>query len=122
MKKFIRSFGYAGVGLVVALKEQQNLRIHFVAIVLVILAGLYLRLSTTEWSIIALTAGFVIVAELLNTAIEYAVDLASPNKHALAKKAKDVSAAAVLTSALVATVVAFSIFGDKIFNLLLTNM
>lgn len=122
MKKFVKSFGYAGVGLVVALKEQQNLRIHFVAIILVILAGLYLRLSTTEWSIIALTTGFVVVAELFNTALEYVVDLASPDKHPLAKKAKDVSAAAVLTSALVATVVAFSIFGDKIFNLLLTNM
>jgi len=122
MKKFIKSFGYAGVGLFVALKEQQNLRIHFVAIVIVILTGIYLRLSTTEWSIIALTAGFVIVAELFNTALEYVVNLASPEIHPLAKKAKDVSAAAVLASALVATIVAFSIFGDKIFNLLLTNL
>ncbi|MBL0308940.1 MAG: diacylglycerol kinase family protein [Bacteroidetes bacterium] len=106
----------------VALKEQQNLRIHFVAIILVVITGAYLGLSTAEWSVIILTIGFVIVAELFNTAIEYVVDLASPQNHPLAKKAKDVSAAAVLTSALIATIVAFSIFGNKIFNLLLTNL
>lgn len=122
MKKFIKSFGFAAVGMVVALKEQQNLRIHFVAIILVILTGAYLGLTTTEWSVIALTIGFVISSELFNTAIEYVVDLASPQKHPLAKKAKDVSAAAVLCSALIATIVAFSIFGNKIFNLLLTNL
>jgi len=118
MKKFVKSFGYAAKGLVVALREQQNLRVHFVVIIAVIVAGIYLELTAIEWSIIALTIGMVIVAEMFNTAIEYVVDLVSPEKHRLAEKAKDVSAAAVLTAAFIATIIAIYIFGNKIFSLL----
>jgi diacylglycerol kinase len=118
MKKFVKSFGYAAKGLVVALKEQQNLRIHFVVILVVIISGIYLNLSALEWSVLGLTIGMVIVAEMFNTAIEYLVDLVSPERHRLAEKTKDVSAAAVLTAALIATIIAIYIFGNKIFNLL----
>lgn len=118
MKKFVRSMGHASRGIVTAAREQQNLRIHLVIIIPVIIFGVYLELTAVEWSIIILTIGMVVVAELLNTAIEYAVDLASPDFHHMAKKAKDVAAAAVLMSAIIATLIALTIFGNKLFNLL----
>jgi diacylglycerol kinase len=118
MKKFLRSMGHATRGILLACREQQNLRIHFVIMVVVVITGIYLGLSAIEWSIIILTIGLVIVAEMINTAIEYMVDLASPDYHRLAKNTKDVAAAAVLMSALIATLVAISIFGNKIFDLL----
>ncbi len=95
------------------------MRIHLAAIVVVTIAGAFLGLSAIEWSIIALTIGLVVVAEMMNTAIEVLVDLVSPDYHKKAGKIKDIAAGAVLLSAIIATVVAVYIFGNKIFNLLL---
>lgn len=110
--------GFACRGIVIAAREQQNLRIHLVAIALVTFIGIKLGLSAIEWSIIILSIGLVVVAELINTAIEYMVDLASPQFHRLAKNTKDVAAAAVLMAAIFATLIAIYIFGNKLFNLL----
>ena len=111
--------GHASRGIVTAAREQQNLRIHLCVILPVVIFGVYLDLTAVEWAIIILTIGVVVVAELLNTAIEYTVDLVSPEFHPLAKKAKDVAAAAVLMSAFIATLIALTIFGNKLFNLLI---
>ena len=119
MIKLLQSFGYAFTGMFVALKEQQNMRIHLLAVVVVMSAGIFLGLSAIEWSIIALTIGIVIVTEMMNTAIETLVDLVSPEYNEKAGKIKDIAAGGVLLSAIIATVVAVYIFGNKIFNLLL---
>ncbi len=119
MKKLLHSFGYALKGLLLALKEQQNMRIHLVAIVVVTIAGIFLDLSAIEWSVIALTIGIVAVTEMMNTAIEALVDFVSPEYNERAGKIKDIAAGGVLLSAIIATVVAVYIFGNKIFNLLL---
>jgi len=119
MKKFLQSFGYAIAGLFLVLKEQQNMRVHLLAIVVVTIAGAFLGLSAIEWSIIALTIGLVVVTEMMNTAIEVLVDLVSPEYNEKAGKIKDIAAGGVLLSAIIATVVAVYIFGNKIFNLLL---
>ena len=95
------------------------MRIHLVAIVVVTVAGIFLDLSAIEWSVIALTIGIVIVTEMMNTAIEALVDLVSPEYNEKAGKIKDIAAGGVLLSAIIATVVAVYIFGNKIFNLLL---
>jgi diacylglycerol kinase len=118
MKKLLKSFGYAIKGMYIALKEQQNMRIHLLAILVVTLAGIYLGLSAIEWGIIALTMGLVISTEMMNSAIESLVDLISPEYNEKAGKIKDVAAGAVLVAAIIATVVAIYIFGNKIFNLL----
>jgi diacylglycerol kinase len=118
MKKLLKSFGYAIKGMYIALKEQQNMRIHLLAILVVTLAGIYLGLSAIEWGIIALTMGLVISTEMMNSAIESLVDLVSPEYNEKAGKIKDVAAGAVLVAAIIATVVAIYIFGNKIFNLL----
>ncbi len=119
MKKLINSFGYALKGMFLVLKDQQNMRIHAVAVVVVTIAGLFLGLTAIEWSIIALCIGSVISAEMMNTAIEALVDLVSPQFNEKAGKIKDIAAGAVLLTAVVASVVAVYIFGNKIFNLLL---
>jgi diacylglycerol kinase len=119
MIKLIKSFGYALKGLYLALKEQQNMRIHAVAIAVVTVAGVFFELSAIEWSLIALTMGSVITAEMMNTAIEMLVDLVSPQQNKQAGKVKDIAAGGVLLAAIIATIVAVYIFGNKIFNLLL---
>src|SRR5688572_29908799 len=107
MKKssFSQAFKYALRGFGFALKEP-NFKRHLVVAILVIFLGLYLDLSLTDWAIIFLCIGMVICMEVINTAIERAVDLFSPEIHPLAGKAKDLSAAAVLTVSITAAVVA----------------
>jgi diacylglycerol kinase len=119
IKKLFKSFGYAIKGMFSAAKYQQNLRIHLVAILVVTASGIFLGLSAIEWSLIALCIGMVISAEVMNTAIEELVDLVSPEFNKQAGRVKDLAAGAVLITAIVATVVAIYIFGNKIFNLLL---
>ncbi len=118
MIKLFKSFGYALKGMYVALKEEQNMRIHLVAIAVVTFGGIYLGLSAIEWAVIALTIGFVVSLEMVNSAIESLVDHVSPEFHKDAGKIKDLAAGAVLVAAIVATVIAVYIFGNKIFNLI----
>lgn len=110
----LASFGHALRGVKTLLVTQPNARIHLVAACAVTVLGWSLRLSALEWAVIALTVGMVIGAEALNTAIEFVVDLASPEWHALARDAKDVAAAAVLLGSLAAVVVGAIIFVPKI--------
>ena len=95
----LRSVGHAVRGLALLVREEPNARIHAFATVLVVVAGALLHLSPTEWGLIALAVASVWAAEALNTAIEALVDLISPERQALAAKAKDVAAGAVLVAA-----------------------
>src|SRR3989338_3790454 len=105
-KKFsILSFKYAWDGLVAALKEEPNLKFHFLAGFLAILISLFLNISKYDWLIIIILIGFVIAVELTNTAIEAVVDTFTDKEHPGAKLAKDISAGAVLVSALTATII-----------------
>ena len=96
------------------LGTQPNARIHAVATVCVVALGAWLGLSSTEWAILALTIGFVWTAEFINTALEAMIDLASPGIHPLAKVGKDVSAAAVLVSAIISVVVGLLVLGPPL--------
>jgi len=114
----LRSFGHAFRGLKVLLQTQLNARIHALATVLVVAAGALVRISLTEWALIALAIACVWAAEALNTALEFLVDLVSPDLHPLAAKAKDVAAAAVLVAAAGALVVGGLVFGPYALRLL----
>ncbi|WP_168119298.1 diacylglycerol kinase family protein [Paenibacillus sp. HB172176] len=114
MKKFARSVGLALEGISYAIRTQSHMRIHMLAALLVVVAGFILALDTIEWSLIILCMAMVISAELVNTAIEQTVDLASPAIHPLAKKAKDIAAGAVLLTAIGAVIIALLIFGKHI--------
>ena len=114
----LRSFGHAFRGLKVLLQTQHNARIHALATVLVFAAGAVMRLSPAEWALIVLAIVCVWATEALNTAIEFLVDLASPELHPLAAKAKDVAAGAVLVAAIGSLVVGVLVFGPHVLKLL----
>ena len=105
MKRFLKSVTYAINGLLSALKTERNLRIDIAAMLIAIAFGFYLKLSIITWGLIILVGGFVLVAELFNTAIERLGDeAANGNQKQLIKKAKDIAAAGVLLSALTALI------------------
>jgi diacylglycerol kinase len=106
----VSSFRYAIAGLWWTVKTQRNMRIHVTIGVAAFILGAILRLSALEFAVIALTATVVMAAEMINTVVEAAVDLASPEYHPLAKIAKDVAAGAVLVTALGAVAVGLFIF------------
>lgn len=96
-----------------AFKEELNFRIHVVATIIVIAVGLYFKLSITEWLAIIIVIGLVLLTELLNTTIENIADFISPERHEKIKTIKDIAAAAVLISAIVALVVGLLVFVPK---------
>ena len=112
------SFQCAFTGLWYLLHTQRNARIHLVIAILIVPAGIFCQLVVIEWAILMLSIGIVITAEALNTAIETLVDLASPELHPLAAKAKDVAAAAVLLSAVTALIVGAIVLGPPLWRIL----
>lgn len=114
MKKFLKGFTYAWNGLTYAFATQINFKFHVFAAIIIIALGLYLNLSHAEWLWICSAILFVLIVELLNTAIEILVDLVSPGYDPKAGIIKDISAAAVLITALFAVIVSLFIFIPKI--------
>ena len=112
--KLINSFKYAIRGIKSALKSEQNMKVHFIIMELVILMAIILNISTFEWLIILICFMSVISSELFNTALEKCVDLASPKFNELAKLAKDISAGAVLITAFFSALIGLIIFLPKI--------
>ncbi len=118
MKKQLRSFGYAFKGIFSALKSERNMKIHAVALCVVLLCGFLLQINKTEWFACIVCFALVVSAELFNTAIESVVDLVSPDYHPLAEKSKDIAAGAVLFTAIMSAVIGAFIFLPKIIVLL----
>lgn len=114
VRKRVASFGYAFQGWFFALSTQPNTWIHALATVLVVIFAVWLRVTRIEWAILVLCIGGVWAAEFMNTAIEAAIDLASPEHHPLAKAGKDVAAASVLIMAGAAAIVGFIILGPPL--------
>ena len=113
----IRSVKFALNGIRTMLATQHNAWIHAAATVAVIAAGVALGLSWPEWCWIVLAVVSVWTAEALNTAFEFLTDVASPNFHPIAEKAKDVAAGAVLLSAIGAVAIGLLVFGPKVWAL-----
>ena len=106
----ILSFRYAGQGVWYAVRTQRNFRIHLMISALVIVLGLLLGLSGTEWAILSVMIAFVLTTELFNTAIEAVIDMVQPEYHPLAKVAKDAAAGGVLIVATGAVCVGLFLF------------
>jgi diacylglycerol kinase len=111
-----QSFGHAWNGLVYAVRTQRNARIHLAVGLIVAAVAVWLELDAVRSAVLALTIGAVIVAELLNTALEAFVDLLSPEYHDQAKVAKDVAAAAVLVLGLASVVVGLFLLGPPLWQ------
>lgn len=117
-KNVISSFKYAFQGMFSALKTERNLKIHVTIMILVIIAGIVLKISKIEWIICIILFGLVIGGEMLNSAIETVVDIAMPDINSKAKFAKDAAAGAVLVFAIASAIIGFMIFGPKLIALL----
>ena len=115
-KKLRNSFKYAFQGIEEAWKTEQNLKIHFMIMALVIIAGFIFKISLMEWMVCLLLFAIVISLELINTAIETTVDIAMPEINEKAKYAKDIAAGAVLFSAMISIIIGLIIFLPKIFG------
>lgn len=92
------------------LRTQINARIHVVAAVVVVFVGAWLEIGVRDWTLLVLAIAMVVVAEGLNTAIEFLADAAVPEHHLLIKHAKDVAAGAVLLASIAAAVVGLLVF------------
>ena len=106
-----RSFAWAINGLAFAFKTQPNIWIHAVATVAVVALSFWIKISRFEWLAIIMAIGLVWVAELMNTVAETIVNLSSPDKHPLARIAKDLAAATVLVTAIVAILIGLIVLG-----------
>ncbi|KPU44109.1 undecaprenol kinase [Oxobacter pfennigii] len=114
LRRLIDSFNYAVQGIIHTLSTQKNMRIHFFIAIFILVLSLFFDLSRIELLILFLSITFVFVLEMINTAIETAIDLYANYYHPLAKIAKNVAAGAVLIAALNAVLVGYLLFFDKL--------
>jgi diacylglycerol kinase (ATP) len=110
MSRFFNSFRFAWSGIIAAFREQPNLKVHVLIACVVVAAGFYFNVTSAEWAILVICISLVITLELINSAIEYLVDLVTKEHHPLAGKIKDVAAGAVLVTAVGAAVVGVVVF------------
>jgi len=115
-RNIIESFRFAFAGLWYALRTQRNTRIHLIIAAGAVALGVWLGLSFTQWAVLTLTIGSVLVSEMLNTVAETLVDMISPDYHPLAKIVKDVTAGAVLLAAIVAVIVGLLVLGPPLWG------
>lgn len=115
-RNILDSFRFAFSGLWHALRTQRNTRIHLSIAAAVVALGVWLNLPFTQWAILTLTVGFVLVGEMLNTMAETLVDLISPGYHPLAKIVKDVTAGAVLLTAIISVIVGLLVLGPPLWE------
>ena len=112
------SFRYAFKGLKLFFTTQHNSWIHLFATFSVIAAGFFFGITTTEWLFVIVAIALVLITEMLNTAIEFLVDLISPDYNKLAGKIKDLAAGAVLFAALMAVIIGVLVFGPYLLTLI----
>lgn len=113
LRGLIRSFRAAFAGVFYCIRSERNMRIHLAAVVGVVLLSLFYPFTALHYAVLALLFALVIAAEMINTAVERVVDLASPDYSELAKRAKDAAAGAVLVCAVAAVVIGVLLFRDE---------
>ncbi|MFT3870971.1 MAG: diacylglycerol kinase family protein [Nibricoccus sp.] len=118
MRKLFNSFRFAFAGFAYLLRTQRNARIHSLAALFVVGAGLYFNVARTDWAWLIAAIAWVFAAEALNTAIEILADRVTTELDEKIRHAKDVSAAAVLISAVGAVGVGVAILGPYCLRLL----
>jgi diacylglycerol kinase (ATP) len=110
----LESFNVAFEGIIHVLRTQRNMRLHFLIAVGVLVAALSFDVSRLELVVLLLAIAFVLIAEMVNTAIEAAVDVASTAFDPMAKLAKDIAAGAVLIAAINAVAVGYLVFSGQV--------
>ncbi len=112
----IRSFQFAGRGILLIVRSQHNARIHAAVTLAVVVAGFALGISRIEWCMIVLACAAVWTAEALNTAFEFLADATTKEFHPVIGQAKDVAAGAVLITACAAVIVGILVFGPYVWG------
>jgi diacylglycerol kinase (ATP) len=110
----LESFNYAFEGVIHVLRTQRNMRIHFVLAVAVLIAALLSGVTKFELVSLLIVIAFVLIAEMVNTAIEGAIDVATTSFDPMAKLAKDIAAGAVLIATVTAVAVGYLVFAERI--------
>ena len=113
-QNLVESFNSAIEGFIYVFRTQRNMRLHFIIGLGVILMGLFLNFSYLELIILCLTIAFVLFAEMFNTALEHTIDIVKEDFHPLARIVKDISAGAVLLSAIAAIIVGYTLFATRL--------
>lgn len=111
---FRKSFLFAIQGFRTAIATERNIKVMLAVGACAIVAGLALQLDLLSWAVVLLCCGVVIMAELMNTAVETVVDLVSPEFHPLAGRAKDIAAAAVWVLSVIVAIVGVLVFANAI--------
>jgi diacylglycerol kinase (ATP) len=114
----LKSFKNAFSGFGRLFRDEHNARIHLFILVMVLLAGIFLRISSSDWIAIAFASGLVFVSECFNTAIEYLSDVVSPEYNKKIKRAKDLAASGVLISAIISVIIGIIVFFPEIYRLI----
>ncbi|RAI83137.1 diacylglycerol kinase family protein [Macrococcoides goetzii] len=113
MKRFL----YPIQGFITLLKKDVNFVIHLIAAVMVIIFSFYFQITKVEWMFVIIAIFSVLFMEVINTSVEYVVDLVTEDYHELAKHAKDTAAFAVLLSSIMSAIIGIIIFMPYIIEL-----
>jgi len=116
-KNRLQGFRYAAKGLRIAFATQPNFRIHCLAAVFALALNVILQVSAMEWVVITIAIAMVLVAEILNSSLEFLGDAISTEYHEAIGKAKDLGAAAVLVSAIAAAILGLVVYVPKIMGI-----
>ena len=116
--RFIKSIKYSLDGLFYAYRYEQSLWIHGFAVLLAVVLGFIFQIRLAEWAIIFIALGIILALELINTAIEAAVDLTTTEIHPLAKVAKDCGSAASFVMSIVSIVISLFVFGPYFLDII----
>jgi diacylglycerol kinase len=119
-RSLLEAFHFAFSGLRYALRTQRNMRIHLAVASAVVIVGLWLELPASQWAVLTLVSGFVLLSEMVNTVVEKLVDLVCPDYHPVAKTVKDVMAGTVLLAAMIAVIVGLLVLGPPLWGRLMS--
>ncbi len=119
-KTFKQSLSYAISGITRLLRSERNARFHLAATIMMILVATFVHISLIEWLFIILAIFMVWIAETFNTALEQVFDLVEPGENGLVKAGKDISAGAVLLTAILSAIIGLIILGPPILRYLLS--
>ena len=116
ISRFLRSFYFAFAGLAYLFRTQRNARVHLIVGTAACGLAAWLGITRVEWAVLIFTIALVLILEGLNTAVEAAIDLASPQVHPLAKAAKDLAAGMVLIAAMASVAMGLLILGPPLWR------
>ncbi len=114
IKRLFKSFKYAFRGLFKTFHEEQNLKIQSLVGLIIILLGLYFKISRLEWIILILVIGLVILMEIVNSSVERITDVLKPRINGYVKEIKDIMAAAVMLASIIAIIIGIIIFAPHL--------